>query len=452
MPQRYPRALRWFAIGVTPLGRRRASGSSGLGWTGPTRTALLLGLLAWGCGSADADTTTLGVSGRANANVSLAAVGDVVAAVWSAAEQGGPTDIYLSISHDGGASFPPPTRVNDTPGDARVNGEQPPRVALVPRAQGPPEVVVIWTAKGPDGTTLRTSRSGDGGKSFVRAAVVPGTDGPGNRGWEAIVVDRTGTVHAVWLDHRRLSQRTSSAETTHRHAHSTADGAPMSDFSDLYFATLDGDPPSPLTAGVCYCCKTAIAAAAGGDVYLAWRHVYPGNFRDIAFAVTTPGQASPIEPVRVSEDRWMLQGCPDDGPAMAVDRRGTVHIVWPTVVTEGDVTRKVLFLASSTDGRSFTARTPLPVEGQAHHPQLAVAHDGTLAIAWDEVFDGRRRIVTARGRPGENGRLHVERDARVVDDGVYPAMAVTTTAAVVAWTAGQPDRSTIQLRRSLLVQ
>jgi hypothetical protein len=395
---------------------------------------------------------TLAVSGRANANVSLAASGEMVAAVWSAAEQGGPSDIYLSLSDDGGQSFPAPTRVNDVPGDARVNGEQPPRVALVPREQGSPEVVVIWTAKGAEGTALLTARSSDGGKSFARAGMVPGTSAPGNRGWEAIAVDRSGAVHAVWLDHRRLSQRAPAADTTHRHAHSTADGPPMSDFSDLYFATLDGGQPSPLTAGVCYCCKTAMAAGAGGEVYLAWRHVYPGNLRDIAFAVTTPPRSSPVEPVRVSEDRWMLQGCPDDGPAMAVDARGTVHIVWPTVVTEGDATRKVLFLASSTDGRSFSARTPLPVEGQAHHPQLAVAHDGTLVIAWDEVLDGRRRVVTARGRPDEDGRLHVERDRPLADGGVYPAMAVTTSAAVVAWTAGPPDGSTIHVRRIAFAQ
>ena len=426
MQQRYVRAVMRLAIAVMPL--------------------------TWGCGSGARDTLTLAVSGRANANVSLAAAGELVAAVWSAAEQGGPTDIYLSISDNGGKSFPPPVRVNDVPGDARVNGEQPPRVALVPRAQGLPEVVVMWTAKGPEGTALRTSRSSDGGKSFAGAAIVPGTDGAGNRGWEAIAVDGAGTVHAVWLDHRRLSQRTSTAESTHRHAHSTTDGTPMSDFSDLYFATLDGEPPSPLSSGVCYCCKTAIAAAASGEIYLAWRHVYPGNLRDIAFAVTTPRRPSPIEPVRVSEDRWMLQGCPDDGPAMAVDARGTVHIVWPTVVTDGDATRKVLFLASSTDGRSFTPRTPLPVEGQAHHPQLAAAHDGTLVMAWDEVLDGRRRVVSARGRPGEDGRVHVVRDAGVVDDGVYPAMAATTSAAVVAWTAGPPDGSTIQLRRILLAQ
>ena len=422
MQQRYVRAVMRLAIAVMPL--------------------------TWGCGSSASDTLTLAVPGRANANVSLAAAGEWVAAVWSAAEQGGPTDIYLSISDDGGKSFSTPVRVNDVPGDARVNGEQPPRVALVPRAQGLPEVVVIWTAKGPEGTALRTSRSSDGGKSFARAAIVPGTDGPGNRGWEAIVVDGAGTVHAVWLDHRRLSERNATAESTHRHAHSTSDGAPMSDFSDLYFATLDGAPPSPLTAGVCYCCKTAIAAAASGEVYLAWRHVYPGNLRDIAFAVTTPRRPSPLEPVRVSEDRWMLEGCPDDGPAMAVDARGTVHIVWPTVVTDGDATRKVLFLASSTDGRSFAPRTPLPSDGQAHHPQVAAAHDGTLVIAWDEVREGQRRVVTARGRLSDDGRVLVARDARVVDGGVYPAIAVTTSAALVAWTAS----SNIHVQRIALVR
>ena len=430
MQQRYSRALMWLALNS-------------------------IGFFAFGCGSGGTAITTLAVAGRANANVSLAAAGATVAAVWSAAEPGGPTDIYVSISQDGGASFPAPTRVNDLPGDARVNGEQPPRVALVPRAQGSPQVVVIWTAKGPDGTTLRTSRSDDGGNSFARATVVPGTDGPGNRGWEAIAVDRAGTVHAVWLDHRRLSQRTSTAETTHRHGHATADGVPMSDFSDLYLATLDGVAPTPLTAGVCYCCKTAITAAAAGDVYLAWRHVYPGNLRDIAFAVTGPGRAAPIEPVRVSEDRWMLQGCPDDGPAMATmvgDGKETVHIVWPTVVSEGDGTRKGLFHAATSDGRSFTPRAPLPVEGQAHHPQLAVAHDGTLVIAWDEVLEGRRRIVTARGRPGAEGALRFERDAQVGDGGVYPAIAVTESVAVVAWTAGPPDTSTIEMRRMALAQ
>ena len=55
---------------------------------------------------------TLGVQGRANANVSMAAEGRVVAVVWSASTAGGETDIYTSVSRDGGETFASPSRVN----------------------------------------------------------------------------------------------------------------------------------------------------------------------------------------------------------------------------------------------------------------------------------------------------------------------------------------------------
>jgi hypothetical protein len=77
----------------------------------------------------------LAVSGRSNANVSLAAARMFVAAVWSASERGGSTDIFIAASQDGGATFSSPSRVNSQPGAASASGEQPPRVALVDRGQ-----------------------------------------------------------------------------------------------------------------------------------------------------------------------------------------------------------------------------------------------------------------------------------------------------------------------------
>src|SRR5262249_17313671 len=79
----------------------------------------------------------LGARGRVNANVSLAASGTSVAAVWSSANEQDDEDIEFALSRDGGATFGPAVRVNSTPGSARTNGEQPPRVALIPRASGP---------------------------------------------------------------------------------------------------------------------------------------------------------------------------------------------------------------------------------------------------------------------------------------------------------------------------
>src|SRR5205085_10437805 len=105
----------------------------------------------------------------------------------------------------------------------------------------------------------------------------------------------------------------------------------MAQLSQLYVAPLDGSiAPIAVTGGVCYCCKTAIAASGTTSLYVAWRHVYPGNMRDIAFAASRDGGRTFSPPIRVSEDKWQLDGCPDDGPSMAVDTRRQIHGVWPS--------------------------------------------------------------------------------------------------------------------------
>lgn len=106
---------------------------------------------------ATAQTHTLTVPGRTNANVSIAADGTFVAIAWSASLSSGSTDIYVSTSQNAGKTFSVPIRANTTLGDARVNGEQPPRVALARGSGDVPEIAVIWTAKGAAGTVLVTS-------------------------------------------------------------------------------------------------------------------------------------------------------------------------------------------------------------------------------------------------------------------------------------------------------
>ena len=71
---------------------------------------------------------------------SLAASGTRVVVVW-AATAGDETNIYSSVSDDAGVTFGEPVRVNDVDGDARVNGEQPPRVAVGR------DIVVAWQTR-----------------------------------------------------------------------------------------------------------------------------------------------------------------------------------------------------------------------------------------------------------------------------------------------------------------
>src|SRR5262249_24637373 len=141
---------------------------------------------------------TLALADRTNANVSLAANGTVVAAVWAASQPSGSTDIYTAVSRDGGATCGQPVRVNAKAGDAHVNGEQPPRVALRSRPSQLPEIVVVWTSKNDLGGTIVSARSGDGGQTFGPTTAIAGGDGPGNRGWGNIAVATGGRARAMW--------------------------------------------------------------------------------------------------------------------------------------------------------------------------------------------------------------------------------------------------------------
>ena len=184
----------------------------------------------------------------------------------------------------------------------------------------------------------------------------------------------------------------------HEEAH---DGAAMTERSQLYFSRLDGSlRPRGVARGVCYCCKTTIAAGPDGSLYAAWRHVYPGDMRDIAFALSRDAGRTFTGPVRVSEDKWALTGCPENGPALAVDVRNRVHLVWPTIVsgsTAGSDPTLGLFYSTTVDGRAFTARQRIATAGTPYHPQIAVSRSGALLLAWDELGAGTRRVAVARG-------------------------------------------------------
>lgn len=201
-----------------------------MGVTGRVGRAVLvsiaIGVLA---GTGAAASGTVSIPGRSSANVSIAADGDFVTIVWSASTDAGATDIYAAVSRDGDKTFASPSRVNSQPGAASVNGEQPPRVALVPRRDGVPEIVVIWTAKGAAGTILLTARSADSGRTFSSSTPGPGTDAPGNRGWQMIGTGEEGRVYAVWLDHRRLAAKGPQVSAGHHHGngHSTSPAASL---------------------------------------------------------------------------------------------------------------------------------------------------------------------------------------------------------------------------------
>ena len=392
------------------------------------------------------DPVRLAVADRVNAFPSIAAAGDFVAVAWGATPPGGSADVFLATSRDGGRTFTAPVRVNHTVGEARLGGELPPRVALAASATGDPAVIVSWGAKA--GTTaLRVARSTDGGRSFPEATSLPSGDVAGDRGWHNLVIDRRGTAHVLWLDHRRMAARPKPTEHDHH-----KDGAGMAQWSDLRYATVNArgveQSERALLPGVCYCCKTALVTGQDGQLFAAWRHVYPGNIRDIAFSQSLDGGRTFSAQTRVSEDQWQLAGCPDDGPAVAVDARGTIHIVWPTVIGGAEPTG-ALFHATTRDGRTFSPRRRVPTLGspKPSHPQITIGRNGRIVIAWDEVMDGVRRAARLDATATGATELEFGTPQRLTEgSSAYPMLVTTSTGLLAAWTDGTGVGAAIAVR------
>jgi hypothetical protein len=377
---------------------------------------------------------------RSNSAVSVSAMGRTVAAVWTASTDLG-SDIYISVSKDGGTTFSVPARVNDVEGDARASGEQAARV-VVGVGNG---IHVVWPSRRDNHSIIKYASSKDFGHTFTPAATIAGATLTGARGWHALTLGYDGGVQVLWLDgrfappmkHRHGGPQAAAAMKAMR-----AGGGPR---QDIFHASLAKDgtwSERSVASNVCFCCKTAIAAA-GEHVYAAYRNIYPGSLRDITVSQSSDNGVTFGKPIRVSEDGWKIDACPDDGPAMVADGHSGIHIVWPTLL-EGDPPRKGIFYATLA-GEAFTPRLKLDAgDGDPAHPQMASNFHTNTAVVWDERLPSTRRIVF---RPVTDGKAG---PPQTFDgDGVsYPVVASTEGAWIVLWISQDASgRSIIEGRR-----
>ena len=283
------------------------------------------------------------------------------------------SDVMLTRFDSEGAASGSPVTVNQQAGVATAWRGDPPSVAVAEQS-----VYVLWTARveseGKKGADLYLSVSHDQGNSFASAVKVNDDKLPGAHGMHSLAVANDGKVYVAWLDERNVR-----APQPSKHA----GGHHMESNRELFIAySTDGgktfSPNRKVAENACPCCKTALAVSAGGTLYASWRQVLPGNFRHIAVASSTDGGASFSAPVIVSDDKWVLQGCPVSGPSLSTGADGTLKVVW-YAAGEGDAPG--LYFAETRDhARTFSPRSLLMQETVKGTPALTATNNRAVAI------------------------------------------------------------------------
>jgi hypothetical protein len=298
-------------------------------------------------------------------------------------------DVMLARFNDGGELQGAPVRVNRLAGAATAwRGDQP-SVAVAPDGA----VHVLWTnrvdAGDKHGTDIYLSSSTDRGQSFATEVKVNDDKVPGAHGMHSLAVAGDGRIYAAWLDERNVHTPQPSTK---------GEGHHMESNRDLYLAySTDGgrtfSANKKVASDACPCCKTALTVSPDGTLFAGWRQVLPGSFRHIAVTGSTDGGKNFSTPVIVSDDHWVLQGCPVSGPSLSVDRAsGNLKVVW---YAAGEGSAAGVYFAESKDkGHTFTPRELLSQETVRGTPAIA----GTIAL-WQtsETAETKMRSIGNTG-------------------------------------------------------
>jgi hypothetical protein len=338
-------------------------------------------------------------------------------------------DVMIARFNGEGVQQGSAVRVNRQQGAATAwRGDQP-SVAVAPDGA----VYVLWTArveaKDKHGTDVYLSVSNDGGQSFASEVKVNDDKVPNAHGMHSLAVAKDGRIYAVWLDERNVHEPKPSAK---------AEGHHMESNRDVYLSySTDGgrtfSANRKVATEACPCCKTSLAIAADGTLYAGWRQVLPGSFRHIAVAASNDAGTTFSQPVIVSDDHWVLQGCPVSGPSLSVDRAsGNLKVVW-YAAGEGNAPG-VYFAQSSDKGHSFSARQLLSQETVKGTPALAANF---------AIWQGTDRIDTKVHQLGNAGSaLSVAANAEL------PAATYANDKLFIAYITTQQQKRSIWLVRA----
>jgi len=251
------------------------------------------------------------------------------------------------------------------------------------------------------------AQSSDGGASWGKPFPIHRDGTPSEHGFVSMFPESGGRAGAVWLDGREQPRMTL------RYAAFGADGVARDE------TILDDD--------VCTCCPTSAAMTPEGPI-VAYRDHEPGEIRDISVLRRVNGKWSAPRPT--SRDGWKINGCPVNGPALAVAGR-QVALAWFTMAEESS---RVKVAFSSDAGETFQKPIVLDGGNPAGRTGVVLLEDGSAVVSWLEKTGGGELRVRRVGPEGKLGTPVVVATASPARSTGMPQIVRAGEKLLLSWT------------------
>ena len=346
---------------------------------------------------------------------------------WARAIDDSTFTFCYAVSEDEGRSF---GKIITIPSSDNIqpHSENLPKIIFKPSG----EIIALWGAANPGAKNKYSglvyySQSFDAGINWSHPrTLVNDTAGYDQRYYDVALMP-SGEAAIIWLDNRKTTDKEGSA---------------------LYFATTTGpggfQNEKMISEGCCQCCRTDLYVDNKASIHVLFRGIIKDSIRDMLHTVSTDGGNNFSSPQLISNDHWVIKGCPHTGPAIAENKEG-LHFAWFT----GGLNKGCFYTQSSDNGNSFGQ--PDRISSLGSHPQISPLSDGEIIIAWDESVQVNNKYYKKIGIQKRTADGMKKMQAFITADTTtasYPVIApLNGQASLIAYTMIRADKNYIMYQQ-----
>lgn len=332
-----------------------------------------------------------------------------------------------AISSDDGRSFGKTIMIASS-SNIQPHSENLPKIIVKPSG----EMMALWGAANPNPENKYSglvfySQSFDEGKTWSTAKTLVNDTASFDQRYYDVALLPNNEVAVIWLDNRKITDKEGSG---------------------LYFAVSEGrngfTQEKMISENCCQCCRTDIFVDSESNIHVLYRGIINDSIRDMVHIVSENNGKNFSTAKRISNDNWVINGCPHTGPAMTENKEG-LHFAWFT----GGRNKGCFYTRSNDNGNSFIQ--PDRISPLGSHPQIASFPDGELLVVWDESVQVNNKYykrigVQKRSSAGASGaQAFITADTMMA---TYPVVAaLKDNASLIAYTMNKAGKNYIMYQR-----